>query len=114
MRDIKKLQDKLGYSFKNPSLLQTALTHSSFVNETPDPNDASNERLEFLGDAVLQIAVSDYIYKNFPHLEEGKMSQYRSVVVCEDGLFDFAKKIGLGDFLNMAKGEENTGGRKKA
>ena len=114
MQDIKKLEDKLGYSFKTPSLLHNALTHSSFVNETPDPTDLSNERLEFLGDAVLQLAVSDYIYKNYPHLEEGKMSQYRSVVVCEEGLFELAKELDLGNFLNMAKGEENTGGRKKA
>lgn len=113
MTKTDNLEKKLGYAFKNKALLRNALTHSSYINEFPDCGCRCNERLEFLGDAVLQIAVSDYIYHTYPNLEEGKMSQYRSVVVCENGLFAFAKELGLGAYLNLAHGEEVSGGRSK-
>lgn len=113
MTKTENLEKQLGYSFKNKSLLQNALTHSSYINEFPNSGCQCNERLEFLGDAVLEIAVSDYIYHRFPQLEEGKMSQYRSVVVCENGLYAFAKEINLGKYLNMAHGEDVSGGRNK-
>ncbi len=112
MNNLHELENKLGYSFKNPKLLRDALTHRSFLNECSDKR-ICNERLEFLGDAVLQTSVSDYIYKNYPDLGEGKMSQIRSVVVCENGLYMFAKEIDLGKYINISHGEELSNGREK-
>ena len=114
MKTLKEFESKTGYAFKDSSLLKTALTHRSYLNEDSSKSSVCNERMEFLGDAVLQIAVSDYIYMKYPILEEGKMSQMRSVVVCENGLFELAKDWGLGDFLFMSSGEEATGGREKS
>ena len=87
-----------------------ALSHSSFANET---KKNSNERLEFLGDSVLSIVVSDYLFENYKHLPEGQLTKVRASLVCENSLFEFAKTIDLGDFLMLGKGEENTGGRKR-
>ncbi len=113
MNNLNELEIKLGYTFKNKGLLRDALTHRSFLNECPSNERVCNERLEFLGDAVLEIAVSEYMYRNYPELGEGKMSQIRSVVVCENGLYSLAKDIGLGKFLYMAHGESSSGGRDK-
>ena len=104
------LQDKIGYQFNNVSLLKEALTHSSYANEHRLQNIRYNERLEFLGDAVLSIVVSDYIFKNCPELPEGELTKLRASLVCEKSLYEFAKKIDLGNYLLLSKGERNNGG----
>lgn len=105
MTDFEK---RIGYEFKNPALLKEALTHSSFVN---GKNHHSNERLEFLGDSVLSVVVSKYLFENLSDKPEGQLTKLRASIVCEHSLFPFAEKIGLGDAIMMGKGEENTGGR---
>lgn len=104
------LQNKIGYQFKNPALLNEALTHSSYANEHKSQHIKYNERLEFLGDSVLSIVVSDYIYKNCPELPEGELTKLRASLVCEKSLYEFAKKIDLGNYLILSKGERNNGG----
>ena len=104
------LQNKIGYQFKNPALLNEALTHSSYANEHKTQHIKYNERLEFLGDSVLSIVVSDYIYKNCPELPEGELTKLRASLVCEKSLYEFAKKIDLGKYLILSKGERNNGG----
>lgn len=104
------LQKKIGYQFKNPALLNEALTHSSYANEHKSQHIKYNERLEFLGDSVLSIVVSDYIYKNCPELPEGELTKLRASLVCEKSLYEFAKKIDLGKYLILSKGERNNGG----
>ena len=104
------LQNKIGYQFKNPALLNEALTHSSYANEHKSQHIKYNERLEFLGDSVLSIVVSDYIYKNCPELPEGELTKLRASLVCEKSLYEFAKKIDLGKYLILSKGERNNGG----
>lgn len=106
--NFKEFEKIIGYSFKNEKLLFEALSHSSFANET---KRNSNERLEFLGDSVLSIVVSDFLFENYKHLPEGQLTKVRASLVCESSLFEFAKTIRLGDFLMLGKGEENTGGR---
>ena len=86
------LQNKIGYQFKNPALLNEALTHSSYANEHKTQHIKYNERLEFLGDSVLSVVVSDYIYKNCPELPEGELTKLRASLVCEKSLYEFAKK----------------------
>lgn len=113
MEKLHQLEQKIEYSFSDTSILRDALTHRSFLNECADKSRVCNERLEFLGDAVLETAVSDYIYNHYPNLVEGKMSQIRSVVVCENGLHAFAKEINLGKYIYMAHGEASSGGREK-
>lgn len=104
------LQNKIGYQFKNPALLNEALTHSSYANEHKSQHIKYNERLEFLGDSVLSIVVSDYIYKNCPELPEGELTKLRASLVCEKSLYEFAKKINLGKYLILSKGERHNGG----
>lgn len=104
------LQNLIGYQFKNPALLNEALTHSSYANEHKSQHIKYNERLEFLGDSVLSIVVSDYIYKNCPELPEGELTKLRASLVCEKSLYEFAKKINLGKYLILSKGERNNGG----
>lgn len=113
MTNLHNLEKEIGYTFKDISILKSALTHRSYLNESSGEATVCNERMEFLGDAVLQLTVSHYIYKNYPQLTEGKMSQIRSVVVCESGLFEIAKKLNLGKYILMAHGEELSGGREK-
>lgn len=108
-----ELQNKIGYHFKNSALLTEALTHSSFANEHKAQHIKYNERLEFLGDAVLSIVVSDYIFKNCPELPEGELTKLRASLVCEKSLFEFAKKIDLGKHLILSKGERNNGGAER-
>ena len=108
---MENVQDKIGYKFKNPELLEKALTHSSYANER---KCESNERLEFLGDSVLSVIISDYIYKHLPGVNEGILSKYRASIVCEQSLFDISKKISLNTFVHLGKGEEMTGGRDRA
>lgn len=105
-----KLQEKIGYRFKNTGLLTNALTHSSYANELGFAL-SSNERLEFLGDAVLSMIVSEYIFMHFSNLPEGELTKIRASLVCERSLCGFSQAIGLGEFLLLSKGENHTGGR---
>ncbi|MDE6150261.1 MAG: ribonuclease III [Ruminococcus sp.] len=107
---MEQFQQKINYKFKNDRLLYEALSHSSFANENKKHRN-SNERLEFLGDSVLSIVVSDYIFVHFKHLPEGELSKLRASLVCEKSLFEFSKKINLGEYIFLGKGEELTGGR---
>jgi ribonuclease-3 len=104
----------VGYTYKDKKNLLLALTHSSYANESRDKNLESNERLEFLGDAVLNIVISDYIYRNYAWLSEGDMTKARARIVCEASLVQCAAKLGLGSFLLLGKGEEMNGGRSRA
>jgi len=101
------------YQFNNPQLLQNALTHSSYANEKRD-GSLCNERLEFLGDSVLSMAVSDYLYKHYADLPEGELTKLRAALVCEKSLCKFAVNINLGEHLLLGKGEKQTGGGKRA
>ena len=103
-------EKNIGYGFKNKDYLKLALTHSSFANESKNAT-SYNERLESLGDAVLQLIVSEKLYKENPTMPEGKMSKQRAALVCEDALAGYSKDIALGDFIQLGKGEETTGGR---
>ncbi|MGD0780222.1 MAG: ribonuclease III [Dehalococcoidales bacterium] len=114
MPDIAELQKILGVSFSQPALLEQALVHSSYINENPAGPISHNERLEFLGDAVLDFIVADRLYQDFPDLTEGEMTKARATLVRRDTLSHIAGKIKLGDFLYMGKGEETSGGRNKA
>lgn len=105
-----ELEKIIGYNFKNKDLLREALTHSSYANERKAQHIKYNERLEFLGDAVLSIVVSDYIFKNCPELPEGDLTKLRASLVCEKSLFEFAKKLDLGSYLILSRGERNNGG----
>ena len=109
---MKDLETAIGYTFKDPSLLTEALTHSSYAHEQHN-NMKNNERLEFLGDAVLSIVVSDYIYKHCPDRPEGELTKLRASLVCEKSLFDFAKVIDLGSYLRLSNGERRNGGAKR-
>lgn len=107
---VKQFQEKIGYRFKDESLLFEALSHSSYANENKKTRN-SNERLEFLGDSVLSIVVSDHIFEHYKHLPEGELTKMRASLVCEKALFEFSKKIDLGSYIFLGKGEEMTGGR---
>lgn len=98
--------------FSDPALLQTALTHSSYANQ--HKNMEYNEKLEFLGDAVLQLAITEYIYRNFPQKTEGELTKLRALIVCEASLHQVAMDWNLGSYIRMSKGEELTGGRERA
>ncbi len=113
MADLAALQEVLGVSFKDPSLLEEALLHRSYVNENPGAAQASNERLEFLGDAVLGLVVAERLYQGFPGFAEGKMTKLRAALVCQDALARVARSIRLGDYLYLGRGEEASGGRRK-
>lgn len=106
------LEIALGYQFKDPKLPVQALTHKSYSNEQTDVT-LHNERLEFLGDAVLELAVSDWVYRRYPDIPEGGLTRIRSEVVCETGLAKVAQQLKLGDGLRLGKGEEKSGGREK-
>ncbi len=107
--DYKELHRLIGYEFKNKDLLTTALTHSSFANEAKG-GIKYNERLEFLGDSVLGIVVSNYIYLHCPDLPEGKLTKLRASLVCEKSLYVYAKQIELGKHIRLSKGEKRSGG----
>lgn len=108
---INQLEQKMQYSFQNPQLIRQALTHSSCANEQRINKIGDYERLEFLGDAVLEMVSSDYIYKMYPDMSEGKMTKLRSSIVCEPTLAFCAREIGLEQYIMLGKGEEATGGR---
>ena len=108
---IKDLETALGYRFSNITLLQNALTHSSYANERWHNSLLSNERLEFLGDSVLGMLVAEYLYRSFPNRPEGELTRMRADMVCEKTLADVANAIGLGDHLLLGHGEDRLGGR---
>lgn len=108
MPDLKEFQPTIGYEFRNISYLEQAMTHSSYSG---GKNNGSNERLEFLGDSVLQLTVSQYLFTEMNEEPEGGMTKLRASIVCENSLYNFAKKIDLGKYLMLGKGEEMTGGR---
>ncbi len=108
--DFSEFERKINYTFKNKGIIYEALSHSSYANET---KKNSNERLEFLGDSVLSIVVSNYLFEHYKHLPEGHLTKVRASLVCESSLYEFAKTIDLGDYIMLGKGEENTGGRKR-
>lgn len=109
---MKQLEKNIGYHFRDKELLRTAVTHSSYANESRG-NMAYNERLEFLGDAVLQLITSEKLFRENPDMPEGRMSKQRAALVCEDALAGYSAEIHLGDFLLLGKGEEATGGRQR-
>lgn len=106
------LESNLNYTFKNKELLINALCHSSYANEK-HLSHGSNERLEFLGDAVLSVVVADYLYKNFSSMPEGELTKLRASLVCEKTLCEFSKELDLGEYLLFGKGEEANGGRER-
>ena len=110
---IKDLETAIGYRFKNISLLQNALTHSSYANEHWHNSLKSNERLEFLGDSILGMVVAEYLYKNFPDRPEGELTRMRADMVCEKTLAAVAGRIELGQHLLLGNGEEQGGGRSR-
>jgi len=109
---LRQLEDRIGYRFQSISLLDTALTHTSFVNEQRGARIASNERLEFLGDSVLSLTVCKYLYHTYPELPEGRLTVLRKNLVCQRALADYATKIGLGRYLRLGRGEEKDGREK--
>lgn len=113
--DTAGLEKTIGYIFKNRKLLHTALTHSSYSNEkrAHGEKESCNERLEFLGDSVLSLIVSDYVFSVYPDMPEGELSKVRAGTICEKALAEFARNIRLGDYLFLGRGEELTNGRKR-
>lgn len=113
MPDLLALQKTLGVSFRDEALLQQSLVHSSYLNENPIFSPSSNERLEFLGDAVIELAVSEELYQRFPELPEGELTRMRSALICGENLARLARWLGLGDYLHLGRGEEQSGGRQR-
>lgn len=111
---IKDLENALGYRFKNITLLQNALTHSSYANEYWHDSLKSNERLEFLGDSILGMVVAEHLYRNFPDRLEGDLTRMRADMVCERSLAKIAEKLQLGSHLQLGNGEEQSGGRNRS
>lgn len=111
--DSRVLERRIQHRFAHPELLETALTHSSFANEQKPQQVQYNERLEFLGDSVLSIVVSQYIFTHYTMLPEGDLSKVRATVVCEKSLASFARRLELGLFLRMGRGEEQNHGRQR-
>ena len=111
---IKDLEAAMGYRFCNITLLQNALTHSSYANERWHDSLKSNERLEFLGDSILGMVVAEYLYRTFPNRPEGELTRMRADMVCEQALCEVANRLGLGKHLLLGHGEEQGGGRTRA
>lgn len=110
---MKELETAIGYRFHDKKLPQTALSHSSYANETLHDGLGSYERLEFLGDSILGFVTADFLYRTFPTLHEGELTKLRAELVCESSLALVAKQLGLGDRLLLGKGEEASGGRQR-
>lgn len=108
---MQALEEKLGYTFRDPALLENALTHSSYANENRAAGAQSNERLEFLGDSVLGMVTADYLYRTHPDLPEGDLTRTRAALVCEESLVEVAQAWGLGQYLKLGRGENAGGGR---
>ena len=113
MADLNEFQSKIGYTFKNRYLLEQALTHSSYANEKHMKKHSDNERLEFLGDAVLEIVSSEFLFINYPQKPEGELTKLRASIVCEPTLALCTKPLDLGKYLRLGRGEDHTGGRKR-
>ena len=109
--NIVELQNKIDYQFQDANFLKEALTHSSYSNEFKKIKNKNNERLEFLGDSILGLIISNYLFRLKKDLPEGELTKIRAAIVCEKSLKEVAKYIGLGEFLYLGKGEESTGGR---
>lgn len=109
--DLRGLQRRLGIQFQQFSLLKQAFTHSSYVNEHRSTHHKHNERLEFLGDAVLELTVSEYLYRTLPNRPEGELTKLRAATVCEPSLVKLAERLDFGSYVLLGKGEELTGGR---
>lgn len=105
-------QDRIGYRFRDAQYLLQALTHASYINEHPEEGP-DNQRLEFLGDAVLGFAITDWVFRNYPSFREGEMTRLRAALVREDSLADFAAQLGVGEVLRLGHGEEEGGGRER-
>lgn len=112
LEDLGELEEKIGHKFKNRKLLHIALTHSSYANES-NGKYLSYERLEFLGDSILSLVTSDYIFKNFPNYPEGDLTKLRASLVCEKQLCVFSKNLEIGKFMKISRGEQHSGGRKR-
>lgn len=106
-------QKIIKYDFQNVNLLKNALTHSSYINEGKWQQTGNNERLEFLGDAILDAVISDYLYRRLDHVEEGELTKLRAVIVCERSLAVCGNRVSIGSYLLLGKGEENSGGRSR-
>ncbi|TVX97708.1 ribonuclease III [Cohnella terricola] len=114
MKDgFQQLQERLNLTFRNSALLKQAFTHASYVNEQRGARIADNERLEFLGDAVLQLTVSEYLFRLYPDSPEGELTRLRASIVCEPSLVRFAEALEFGKVVLLGKGEEQTGGRSR-
>ncbi|MCT4662486.1 MAG: ribonuclease III [Tissierellales bacterium] len=113
LEHLKGLENKIMYCFNEKSVLNTAFMHSSYVNEQKDTKIQSNERLEFLGDSVLSLVISDYLFNKFHDLPEGELTKLRAIIVCEASLASVSRRINLGEYLLLGKGEEFTGGRER-
>ncbi|WP_188205775.1 ribonuclease III [Alkalibacillus aidingensis] len=111
--DLKQFQELLNIQFKNEQLLKQAFMHTSYVNEHQDPQLEDNERLEFLGDAVLELAVSQHLYRHYPDMSEGELTKFRANIVCEPSLEQFAKQLKINECVLLGKGEEASGGRNR-
>ncbi|WP_052111157.1 ribonuclease III [Pontibacillus yanchengensis] len=109
--DFQNFQKKIGITFHNRSLLEQAFTHSSYVNEHRTKEYDDNERLEFLGDAVLELAISQYLFRKYPEMAEGELTKFRASIVCEASLVRFANDLHFSELIFLGKGEEMTGGR---
>ena len=112
-RDYSKFEEKIGYSFSNIQLLEQAFSHSSYINERKVNHGESYERMEFLGDAVLELVVSQYVFDHYKEKPEGELTKLRASLVCEATLSQCARIMGIGDYLLLSKGEELTGGRQR-
>ena len=110
---MQDLESRLGYAFRQPALLENALYHSSYANEHRGAGISSNERLEFLGDAVLGFVTAEYLYGKHPDLPEGDLTRIRAALVCEESLHEVAQYLGLGQYLKLGRGEELGGGRQR-
>lgn len=113
MADLKEFQARIGYEFNNINLLRQALTHSSYANEKHMKKLSDNERLEFLGDAVLEVVSSEFLYQNYTDVPEGELTKLRASIVCEPTLALCTKEMDLGRYIYLGKGEDHTGGRKR-
>lgn len=111
---LEAFEHELGYRFNRPELLDRAFIHRSYLNECADKTLVSNERLEFLGDAVLELVVSDFLYRRYPDEPEGDLTRRRTQIVCEASFAYIAERLGVGLLLLLGKGEDSTGGRRKA
>lgn len=112
-RRFEKFQEKINIQFSNEALLIQAFTHSSYVNEHRKKHEQDNERLEFLGDAVLELTISHFLFTHYPAMEEGELTKLRAAIVCEPALVTFARELGFSELLRLGKGEELTGGRQR-